>query len=61
MSDFNIGPGVAQAMADNGDEPRSDEMYIVFDEGIKVSNTYGRDAVYTYLQEDNAVRRTPFR
>lgn len=58
---FSVGPGVAQAMADNGDEPRSDELYIVFDEGHKISVTYGRDATYTYYQEDGRVNRTPFR
>jgi len=58
--DFTIGPGVAQAMADAGDEPRSDEIYIVNVDGAKVSQTFGRHAVYYWLEEDNAVRRVPF-
>jgi len=62
MSDFNVGPGVAQAMADHGDEPRSDEIFVVnAPEGQKISQTYGRDNIYYWLQEDNAVRATPFR
>ena len=61
MSDFNVGPGVAQAIADAGDEPRSDEQYVVLDEGHKISQTFGRDAVYWYYEEDNATKRNPFR
>jgi hypothetical protein len=61
MTDFNVGPGVAQAMADNGDEARSDEQFIILNEGHKISLTFGRDAQYFYYQEDNAVRRAPFR
>lgn len=60
MSDYTIGPGVAEAIAAAGDEPRSDEMYIVLEEGHKVSQTIARDAIYYYLQEDNATRRVPF-
>jgi hypothetical protein len=59
--DWNIGPGVKQAMADAGDEPRSDEQFVILTEGHKVSQTYGRDAVYIYYEEDNATRRNPFR
>ena len=58
--DYSIGPGVAQAIADAGDEPRSDEQYVILREGHKVSQTFARDAVYYYLEEDNAVRRAPF-
>ena len=58
---FVVGPGVAQAMADHGDEARSDELYVVNTEGQKISTTYGRDAIYTWIEEDNAVRATPFR
>ena len=62
MSDFNVGPGIKQAMADAGDEPRSDERFIVNEpDGQKVSEAMGRDAVWYWIQEDNAVRRTPFR
>ena len=61
MTDYTIGPGVAQAIADNGDEARSDERYLVMDEGRKISLTFGRDAQYFYYEEDNAVNRVPFR
>jgi len=61
MTDYNIGTGVAQAIADNGDEARSDERYIIMDEGHKVSLTFGRDAQYFWLEEDNRVNRVPFR
>lgn len=60
MTDYNIGPGVAQAIADNGDEARSDERYVIMDEGHKVSLTLGRDAQYWYYEEDNRVNRLPF-
>lgn len=58
---FSVGPGVADAIAANGDEARSDERFILLEEGHKISLTFGRDAQYFYYQEDNAVRRTPFR
>ena len=61
MTDFAVGPGVAQAIADNGDEPRSDERYIILDEGHKVSVTFARDAQYFYYEEDGRVNRSPFR
>ena len=60
MTTYTIGPGVAQAIADAGDEPRSDEQYIILDEGHKISQTFARDAVYYWLEEDNVVRRSPF-
>jgi hypothetical protein len=60
MTDYSIGPGVAQAIADNGDEPRSDERYVIMDEGSKVSLTLGRDAQYWYYEADNKVNRLPF-
>jgi hypothetical protein len=60
MADYSIGPGVQQAIVDADDEPRSDEQYVILDEGHKISQTFGRDAVYYWLQEDNAVRRCPF-
>jgi hypothetical protein len=59
--DFNVGPGVVQAIADSGDEARSDERYIVLDEGHKISLTFGRDAQYFYYEEDGRVNRSPFR
>jgi len=57
---YNIGPGVQQAMADAGDEPRSDEQFVILEPGHKISQTFGRDAVYYYIEEDNATRRCPF-
>jgi len=60
MADYVIGPGVAQAISDSGDEPRSDEQFIILEPGHKISQTFGRDAVYWYYEEDNATRRLPF-
>ena len=60
VADYNIGPGVRQAMNDAGDEPRSDEQFVILSEGHKVSQTFGRDAVYYWLEEDNRTSRTPF-
>jgi len=60
MAEWVIGPGVLAAMQDAGDEPRSDEQFVILDEGHKVSQTFGRDAVYWWIQEDNATRRVPF-
>ena len=61
MTEYAIGPGVQQAMADAGDEPRSDEHYIVLAEGGHISQTMGRDATYYWIEVDNAVNRVPFR
>ena len=61
MSEFSVGPGVQQAMADNGDEARSDERYIILDDGHRISLTFGRDAQYYWYEEDNRVNRCPFR
>lgn len=60
MTDYSIGPGVWQAIADNGDEARSDEMFIILAEGDKVSQTIARDGIYYWLERDNAVKRSPF-
>lgn len=60
MTDYVIGPGVAQAMADAGDEPRSDEQYVKLEEGKKISETFGRDAIYYWMEVDNRVSRVPF-
>jgi hypothetical protein len=60
MPDWNVGPGVAQSISDNGDEARSDEQFVLLDEGHKISRTYGRDAIYFWYQEDNRVNRSPF-
>jgi hypothetical protein len=61
VTDYNVGPGVAQAIADNSDEARSDERYVIMDQGHRVSLTLARDAQYWYYEEDNAVKRLPFR
>jgi len=58
---YNVGPGVAQAIADNGDEARSDERYLIMDEGRKISLTLGKQGQYWYYEEDNTVQRCPFR
>lgn len=60
MTDFVVGPGVAQAIADNGDEARSDELFIILTDGEKVSQTFARDAIYYWLERDNSVKRSPF-
>lgn len=61
MADFLIGPGVSQAIADAGDEARSDELYIVNEpEGLRVSQTICRDSIFYWIEEDAAVRRVPF-
>jgi hypothetical protein len=60
MADYSIGPGVAQAIADNADEARSDEQYLILEPGEKVSQTIARDGIYYWIEKDNAVRRCPF-
>lgn len=60
MTDYIIGPGVAQAIADNGDEARSDEQYVILEPGHKISVTYGRDAQYFWYEEDGRVNRSGF-
>jgi len=60
VSEFSVGPGVQQAMADNGDEPRSDEQFIILREGHKVSMTFSTGGVYYYYEEDNRTQRCPF-
>jgi hypothetical protein len=61
MTEYSIGPGVQQAMADHGDEPRSDEMFVVNIEGQKLSQTFGRSYIYYWVEADNATRVVPFR
>ena len=56
MPDYTIGPGVQEKMDEHGDEPRSDEIFRL--DGI--SETFGRDAVYYYIAEDNRTVRVPF-
>jgi hypothetical protein len=60
MTDFSIGPGVQQAMADAGDEPRSDEQFIILADGDKVSQTFSNNAIYYWIERDNQVKRSPF-
>jgi hypothetical protein len=60
MADYVIGPGVAQNIADHQDEARSDEQFILLEPGHKISQTFARDAIYYYYEEDNATRRVPF-
>jgi hypothetical protein len=60
MADFNVGPGVAQAIAEHGDEARSDEQFIILTDGDKVSQTFARDAIYYWIERDNSVKRSPF-
>jgi hypothetical protein len=57
---FLIGPGVQQAIADNNDEARSDERYLILEEGNRISLTFGRDAIYYWYELDNRVNRSPF-
>ena len=57
---YVIGPGVAQAISDYGDEPRSDEQYMILEPGEKISQTFARDAIYYWIERDNAVKRLPF-
>lgn len=58
--DYVIGPGVAQAIAESGDEPRSDEQFVILEPGHKISQTFGRDGIYWYYEEDNRTQRLPF-
>jgi hypothetical protein len=60
MPDFNVGPGVADAIAQDGGEARSDERFIILTEGSKVSMTFATTGVYYWYQEDNRTYRTPF-
>lgn len=53
---FAIGQGVKESIDTNDDEARSDEMYLT----PEISITYGRDAIYYYLKQDNQVKRSPF-
>jgi hypothetical protein len=61
MTEYSIGPGVQAAMEAAGDSARSDEQFIILREGHKVSQTFGRDATYYWLEEDNRTNRVPFR
>ena len=58
--DFSVGPGVQQAMVDAGDEPRSDEQFVILRDGDKISQTFGRDRIYYWMERDNLVKTSPF-
>lgn len=58
---YSIGPGVQASMAEHDDVPRSDEQFVILREGHQVSMTFGRDAMYIYIAEDNRTNRLPFR
>ena len=60
MTDFNVGPGVAQKIAEDGGETRSDERFIILSEGDKVSMTFATSGVYFWYERDNAVFRSDF-
>lgn len=60
MAEYSIGPGVQQAIADNGDEARSDEQFVILREGDKISQTFGRDRIYYWIERDNLVKTSPF-
>lgn len=54
--EFVIREEVRQAMAERGDEPRSNEIYVVTDEGHQISQTFARDGVYYAVFQDAAIR-----
>lgn len=58
--DFVVGPGVRQAIEAAGDAARSDEQFIILAEGSKISQTFARDAIYYWMEADNATKRCPF-
>lgn len=58
--DFSIGPGVQQSIADHQDEARSDEQFIILSDGDKISQTFGRDRIYYWMERDNLVKTSPF-
>jgi hypothetical protein len=60
MTDFNVGPGVAQRIAEDQGEIRSDEIYLILTEGQKISRTFATSGVYYYYEADNRTERTPF-
>ena len=60
MADFVVGLGVAQAIADNGDEARSDEQFVILTPGSKISQTFASQAIYWWYEQENTVKRCPF-
>jgi hypothetical protein len=61
MTEYVIGPGVAQAISDSNDEARSDEQYVILEPGEKISQTFARDAVYWWYEADNQVNRIAYK
>jgi len=59
-TEFNVGPGVAAAIASDGGAARSDERFVILTEGSKVSMTFATTGVYYWYQQDNETKRTPF-
>jgi hypothetical protein len=55
-----IGPGVRAAMEATGDSARSDEIFVLLEEGNKVSQTFGSQAIYWWYESENAVKRCSF-
>jgi hypothetical protein len=62
MTTYNVGQGIAQAIKDAGDEPRSNELTVDYDATTqrRIALVYGRDALYYYYSEDNRTNRLPF-
>lgn len=60
MADYVIGPGIAEAIAANEDEARSDEHYLILAPGEKISQVFARDALYFWYESENTVKRCPF-
>lgn len=61
MTEYSVGPGVQAAMEAVGDTPRSDEHYLILQEGQRISQTMGSLAVYYWYESENAVKTAPFR
>ena len=59
-TEYVVGEGVLNAMSAAGDEPRSDERYVIQGEGATISETFGRDAIYYWYEKDNTTHRLPF-
>ncbi len=57
---YVVGPGVLDAIAANGDTARSDEQFLILDEGKKISRTFADQGIYYWYEEVNRVSRTSF-
>lgn len=55
---FTIGSGVREAMKAAGDEPRGNEIYTHDPKtgAMLYSETWGRDALYRYTEQDGVKR-----